>query len=638
MITFNGTDLSEYVIIRDIKRDISPPKNLVTQHVSGMHGVYLTRVDTLPHMVEVSIMFSERDLPTLRKKVREFSGIINTDTPKPIVFHDEPDVYYNGILTNETPLNEQLAIGQATITFLLPDPIAWGDTQERALNVFSNSVDFKRDSIAYTTDYQLVSVNTPRYAPSNFGKAILIEEGTTNIIPNADQLFDYTFKVFNVGQQGSNISGGVATIEFTRDGVNGDCRLQSPSFVVSKNQGHIYSFDIKHDVGDFELYAIGSAVDDFAEGEKPIGILSVNGTFTGNYGVTLINTKDLGDGFKRLVISFPSNFFSAGSGNEVRISHWHGWAGTASYQYQFRKPQMEIGKTMPTSFTEETRAGEKLELPTGFNIKHDSGTWEHRFYVYDKLLSSANTGDRFIWNVRESNNNNALSLAVNAGQFKVMAGSKTYNISVTQGWNELAVSWSGSTMIVVMNGIEVVNVNDISIPSNLSNVMYVGASNESQQANTLHDCVRISNVSKTTEELQNAYNTVWEVDTATSMLMKFDGNLNLDSGDYTQVNTFEVGGTYNPRPVFTITTLNQTNEFVITLDTGEFLRVQTTINPYDVIAIDCNKNLVTINGQRALENLDIDSQFFDLNLGENTITLTEGLNAEVIINYTERWG
>ena len=45
---------------------------------------------------------------------------------------------------------------------------------------------FTRPTPAYLSDGTRVAANVPRFEPGKFGKSVMVEEGTTNIIPIAD--------------------------------------------------------------------------------------------------------------------------------------------------------------------------------------------------------------------------------------------------------------------------------------------------------------------------------------------------------------------------------------------------------------------------------------------------------------------
>lgn len=77
-----------------------------------------------------------------------------------IVQQDVEDVNNNGIVEEVLPLSTKTA--------------CIGNTQT------SVGVTFTRNSVAYTSDGAQVAVNQPRFEQGKFGKAIMIEEGTTN--------------------------------------------------------------------------------------------------------------------------------------------------------------------------------------------------------------------------------------------------------------------------------------------------------------------------------------------------------------------------------------------------------------------------------------------------------------------------
>lgn len=75
------------------------------------------------------------------------------------------------------------------------------------------------------------------------------------------------------------------------------------------------------------------------------------------------------------------------------------------------------------------------------------------------------------------------------------------------------------------------------------------------------------------------------------------------------------------------------------LESSRFIRVINNFALNDVLVIDFEKSVITINGVRAMNKLDLNSYFFKLNPGDNTLTSTttgaSGTNVKA--QYIERW-
>jgi len=96
-------------------------------------------------------------------------------------------------------------------------------------------------------------------------------------------------------------------------------------------------------------------------------------------------------------------------------------------------------------------------------------------------------------------------------------------------------------------------------------------------------------------------------------------------------------GTAPSYPKFTVTFLNPATEFKLAL-ASDFVRVVKNFAVNDELEIDHTLSKVTINGVRAMAQLDWqDSKFFLLPMGLSQLIVTPAGAATVTINFTERW-
>lgn len=179
MITVNGFDLNDYFDkILDIRRDILPPRILQTQEAAGRDGVYLAGVKRDARVVEVDVMMIDASYVSLRQRVEEVAGILDTDGTVPMTIADEPGRVRRVILSDDTNLEEVVYSGRTTLRFFMPDP--WKESEEEhSKTITSPPVSFSRQSTAYLNG-EPVLPDQPRYLEGKFGHSILVEEGTTN--------------------------------------------------------------------------------------------------------------------------------------------------------------------------------------------------------------------------------------------------------------------------------------------------------------------------------------------------------------------------------------------------------------------------------------------------------------------------
>ncbi len=122
MLTFKGRDLSAYLTVNNIGRPILAPKILYTKEIYGRPGAFFFEKRDGPILLPVEITLHEKDHQSYRSLVRELAALLDADQPEPIIFSDEPDKYIEGILTDESVLDEIATVGQGEIQFFCPDP------------------------------------------------------------------------------------------------------------------------------------------------------------------------------------------------------------------------------------------------------------------------------------------------------------------------------------------------------------------------------------------------------------------------------------------------------------------------------------------------------------------------------------
>src|SRR5690606_38633443 len=123
----------------------------------------------------------EEKFQNLWSKIREVNRWLLTDEPKKLVLTDEPNLYYNAIVTDKISVEEILEHGFLTIQFYCPDGYAFGETKNQ--RVSNSGLSFEREGVRYRNDGTEVTPNFPVFGAGKIDQAILIEEGTTNLLP-----------------------------------------------------------------------------------------------------------------------------------------------------------------------------------------------------------------------------------------------------------------------------------------------------------------------------------------------------------------------------------------------------------------------------------------------------------------------
>ncbi len=96
-----------------------------------------------------------------------------------------------------------------------------------------------------------------------------------------------------------------------------------------------------------------------------------------------------------------------------------------------------------------------------------------------------------------------------------------------------------------------------------------------------------------------------------------------------------INGTHETRPVFTVTIPQILTGFKISnLTTGQHVEITNQpLNTGNILIIDCQKELVTLNGNSIMPKVTIFSDFFALVPGDNNLTLTKAGS----VTYHEAW-
>lgn len=183
MITFNGHNLKDYFDrIKEIRRDILPSRTLKTLEAAGKDGSYLAGVRRESRIVEVDVMMRDQSYEGIRRRVERVADILDTDDVVPMTIYDEPDRVRYVILSEDTDLEEILYTGRTTLRFFQAEPWKISE-EEKSKGITSPPVTFDRQSTAYLPgESEPIPPAQPRYMEGKFGEAILIEEGSTNLL------------------------------------------------------------------------------------------------------------------------------------------------------------------------------------------------------------------------------------------------------------------------------------------------------------------------------------------------------------------------------------------------------------------------------------------------------------------------
>ena len=208
-------------------------------------------------------------------------------------------------------------------------------------------------------------------------QAIMIEEGTPNMVPNPDTLSSGGIwtagNAASLTDLGCGIVNGVARIYYSNnDTIGAAYRFRTATtqnITIDKSLEYSATFEVKPVLGGgtISFYAYGTVTDDVTQktlftiniGTKAVTVVN---------GCTLLEATLLSDGFHRVAVKIPTTFWT-GSGVTLYFFTQGSYTTIDTFDYYVRKPQLEQ-KAYNTSFAVGTRNSEDLEVPTDglFNI------------------------------------------------------------------------------------------------------------------------------------------------------------------------------------------------------------------------------------------------------------------------------
>ena len=225
MLNYDGFDLSPYLTVNAIGRPLLPPQILSIKSISGRDGVYFFRKRSGAIIIPVSVTIHVKTIPDYRKRVRFLASKFNKDEPKPMIFSDEPEMFINGIVQDESELEEVLETGQGDISFLCPDPFYYAIENEVFTYVSAGDYNFTRE-LGNTESYPYIEIEG-----SNSGGLIMLETDNAKINFDGDLAIGETL-VFDSDLITSFI---IQTDGTQRSGNNNIDSMDFPVLVVGAN-------------------------------------------------------------------------------------------------------------------------------------------------------------------------------------------------------------------------------------------------------------------------------------------------------------------------------------------------------------------------------------------------------------------
>ena len=149
------------VMITRLDRNLTPPFSPITKKIENVNAedflytTYATKIIVMEFQISNS---TARDLSDFRRKIAE---ILKSDEPKELIFSDEPELYYNAIISGEPILEEKDMYSTGTITWLIPDGLAHATAKKtyeahRNNGVYELEID-NQGTVAVPIDFEITN-------------------------------------------------------------------------------------------------------------------------------------------------------------------------------------------------------------------------------------------------------------------------------------------------------------------------------------------------------------------------------------------------------------------------------------------------------------------------------------------------
>jgi len=379
------------------------------------------------------------------------------------------------------------------------------------IKVKTNAVEptFTRASVAYLSDGTQVPANTPRFEAGKFGKAIMLEEGTTNLVS-----FPWNPVVDDVNQTVTQDEGTI---------------MGQPIFKAVKKTFSTPPISIKSGltIPNGATFTASIWCNQIQEATvRPAHIVfykdGVGYLATTSYGTSPV-------GWKRLVVTYTNNT-GAELTNVAVFFYACANAGEITY---FAAPQLEQ-KPYATSFVDGTRSPETLTIPTA-GIMDDISSWSIEFWGKQAIATNRTQG----WFDGRWTSGIPVLIILNASKRILVycideAGNNSLvfigpTISTPGDWHYYAITYSTGVMKIYFDGAKIGEVSTTLKTNSGTNPFRLGYDTGSSphEGNVLIDELRIDKVCRTDEEIAGWYNSGAPLmpDEHTTALFPFDGNL-----------------------------------------------------------------------------------------------------------------
>lgn len=125
--TYGGVEIP--VKITRLDRNLSPSITNNTRNIENVNGGEFTHSTYSTKQIVMEFRISNSTARELSEFRRKMSEILYSKEPKRLIFSDEPSIYYEAIVDGEPVLGEDDMYSTGTITWLIPDGVAYSTAE-----------------------------------------------------------------------------------------------------------------------------------------------------------------------------------------------------------------------------------------------------------------------------------------------------------------------------------------------------------------------------------------------------------------------------------------------------------------------------------------------------------------------------
>lgn len=363
---------------------------------------------------------------------------------------------------------------------------------------------FERNSTAFDEQGKLFYPHNARFQAGKFGKALLVEEGTTNLI----------------------------TKDFDRWNNNG-YHLE-----LTKNDDWDYTIKRLNDTGNAFLST------DIPCTPNTTYCFSVEQLIESNMEQIFIFQLGVQSGIKtsNKSIKSPGKYSNiittAENDTQLRLYIHCGMSGAAGRQARIRLPQLEQ-KPYSTTFITGTRSPEIVTIPAN-TISPTGGQWDHYAYINSTARRQVAGQTPTLFHIPRLDGGMGIRVchAEDTTNWKLQTMDDTNDITevdapdslTPDGWHRFTVKWTEAEAKLLIDGVVAGTIANPALPSAFAENAFVGSYDGNENfLNTLHDDIRVSNIARADADDLTDYQADQPLPTDSSTIHKqsFDSPNNL---------------------------------------------------------------------------------------------------------------